>query len=58
MKPFIGLALQHYLKDESEGTDFYAVKNGYVSITPIQADLTAYHSLLSLQNWLDQEFTK
>ncbi len=45
-------------EDESEGTDFYAVKNGYVSITPIQADLTAYHSLLSLQNWLDQEFTK
>ena len=37
---------------------FYAVKNGYVSITPIQADLTAYHSLLSLQNWLEQEFTK
>lgn len=36
----------------SEGTDFYAVANGYVSITPIQADMTAHHSLVSLQQLL------
>ncbi|MEE6076530.1 5'/3'-nucleotidase SurE [Avibacterium gallinarum] len=40
---------------EQEGTDFHAVKNGYVSITPIQADMTAYHSLQSLQDWLKSE---
>ncbi|HDR1021256.1 TPA: 5'/3'-nucleotidase SurE [Pasteurella multocida] len=38
-----------------EGTDFHAVENGYVSITPIQADMTAHHSLQSLQDWLDSE---
>ena len=42
-------------EDEREGTDFHAVKNGYVSITPIQADLTAHHSLSALQDWLEQE---
>ena len=42
-------------EDESEGTDFHAVKNGYVAITPIQADLTAHHSLSALQDWLEQE---
>ena len=42
-------------EDESEGTDFHAVKNGYVSITPIQVDLTAHHSLSALQDWLEQE---
>ena len=42
-------------QDESEGTDFYAVKNGYVSITPIQADMTAHHSLQALQGWLECE---
>ena len=40
---------------EQEGTDFYAVKQGYVSITPIQADMTAHHSLQALQDWLKSE---
>lgn len=40
---------------EQEGTDFYAVRNGYVSITPIQADMTAHHSLAALQDWLKSE---
>lgn len=42
-------------ENESEGTDFHAVKNGYVSITPLQADMTAYHSLDALQYWLKSE---
>lgn len=29
--------------DRSDGTDFHAVENGYVSITPLQTDLT-YHN--------------
>ncbi|TCP94878.1 5'-nucleotidase /3'-nucleotidase /exopolyphosphatase [Cricetibacter osteomyelitidis] len=39
----------------SEGTDFHAVANNYVSITPIQADMTAHSSLQSLQQWLEKE---
>jgi 5'-nucleotidase len=31
--------------DNSEGTDVFAVKNGYVSITPLQLDLTDYSRL-------------
>lgn len=34
--------------DENEGTDFYAVKNHFVSITPIQSDITAHSSLAQL----------
>ncbi|MFC0308668.1 5'/3'-nucleotidase SurE [Gallibacterium trehalosifermentans] len=37
----------------SEGTDFYAVKQGFVSITPIQADMTAHHSLQAVEDWLN-----
>lgn len=39
-------------QDAGEGTDFYAVRNGYVSITPIQVDLTRHESLASLNEWL------
>lgn len=35
--------------EEGEGTDFFAIKNGFVSVTPIQADMTAYQSLTELQ---------
>lgn len=34
--------------DETEGTDFYAIKHNFVSITPVQADMTAYQSLTQL----------
>jgi len=39
-------------QDAGEGTDFHAVKQHYVSITPLQIDLTRYNSLAELNNWL------
>jgi 5'-nucleotidase len=34
-----------------EGTDFGALAEGYVSITPLQLDLTAYKALERLKMW-------
>ncbi|MDA9557459.1 5'/3'-nucleotidase SurE [Vibrio sp.] len=39
--------------DAGEGTDFYAVEQGYVSLTPLQVDLTAHESLLTMESWLE-----
>lgn len=39
--------------DAGEGTDFYAVANGFASVTPLQIDMTAYRSLQPLQQWLE-----
>jgi len=39
-------------QDAGEGTDFHAVNEHYVSITPLQIDLTRYDSLTELSNWL------
>ncbi len=39
-------------QDAGEGTDFYAINNGYVSVTPLQLDLTWYDRLETLDNWL------
>ncbi|VEI47435.1 stationary phase survival protein SurE [Actinobacillus equuli] len=36
--------------DASEGTDFYALEHDYVSITPIQADMTAHYSIQALED--------
>ncbi len=41
-------------QDAGPGTDFYAVRNGYVSITPLQVDLTRHQALDSVARWLGQ----
>jgi 5'-nucleotidase len=38
--------------DAGDGTDFHAVENGYVSITPLQIDLTNRDQLVDLGTWL------
>jgi 5'-nucleotidase len=38
--------------DAGEGTDFHAVANNYVSITPLQIDLTHTAQLGALKDWL------
>jgi 5'-nucleotidase len=40
-------------QDAGEGTDFYAVKQGYVSVTPLQIDLTHHPSIHSTAQWLE-----
>ena len=39
-------------QDAGEGTDFYAVEQKFISITPLQTDLTRYDSLHYLEGWL------
>ncbi|NUY82528.1 5'/3'-nucleotidase SurE [Flavobacterium sp. MAH-1] len=37
--------------DKGEDTDEWALKNGYVSVVPVQFDLTAYHAMQQLNSW-------
>ena len=39
-------------QDAGEGTDFFAVRHGFVSVTPIQVDLTRYDALDKVAGWL------
>ncbi|MDO9142535.1 MAG: 5'/3'-nucleotidase SurE [Methylobacter sp.] len=42
-------------QDAGPGTDFYAVNAGFVSVTPLQLDLTWYDRLNALVDWLPKE---
>ncbi len=42
-------------QDAGPGTDFYAIRQGYVSVTPLQIDLTRYDSIDALASWLPGE---
>lgn len=38
--------------DAGPGTDFHAVANNYVSVTPIQVDMTLHEAMHGLEEWL------
>ena len=40
-------------QDAGEGTDFHAVRNGFVSVTPIQVDLTRHNAIPRVAEWLE-----
>ena len=39
--------------DNGEGTDFYAIANNFVSVTPLQIDLTKYSEVKQVSEWLE-----
>jgi 5'-nucleotidase len=39
-------------QDAGEGTDFYAVENDYVSVTPLKIDLTNHQRIEAVDTWL------
>jgi len=42
-------------QDAGPGTDFYAINAGFVSVTPLQLDLTWYERINDLKAWLPKE---
>jgi len=40
-------------QDAGPGTDFDAVARGYVSVTPLQVDLTRHGALPGVASWLE-----
>ena len=45
-------------QDAGPGTDFDAIRNGFVSITPLQLDLTRHEHIERLCDWLATEIDK
>jgi len=41
-------------QDAGPGTDFHAIRRGYISITPIHVDLTRYQALEQVSGWVSE----
>ncbi|WP_167398285.1 5'/3'-nucleotidase SurE [Flavobacterium crocinum] len=50
-KDYYWLAGKFVNEDQGEDTDEWALANGYVSVVPVQFDLTAHHSIQQLNTW-------
>lgn len=51
-KAIYWIGLPGETQDAGPGTDFHAVKNKYVSLTPLQVDLTAHDTIQTLADWV------
>ncbi len=51
-RPIYWVGLAGPGEDAGPGTDFHAVANGFVSVTPLQVDLTRHSALDGLRGWL------
>ena len=50
-KDYYWLAGEFVNQDLGEDTDEWALSNGFVSVVPVQFDMTAYHAMQPLNNW-------
>ena len=51
-KSYYWLTGQFVNNDQGEDTDIWALENGYVSIVPVQFDLTHHHAITHInKNW-------
>jgi len=42
-------------KEEGPGTDFHAIRHGFVSVTPLHVDLTRHSAMPELSKWLAEK---
>lgn len=50
-RPYYWLTGQFQNNDKGEDTDVWALEQGYVSVVPVQFDLTAHHAIPFLNSW-------
>jgi 5'-nucleotidase len=50
-RPYYWLTGVFQNNDHGEDTDVWALENNYVSIVPVQFDMTAHHAISVLNGW-------
>ena len=50
-RPYYWLTGEFQLDDQGEDTDVWALEHNYVSVVPVQFDMTAHHAISLLNGW-------
>jgi len=50
-KPYFWIGEEYFNVNSVEGTDYHAVKAGYVSVTPLRSDMTDHQALTAIESW-------
>ncbi len=50
-KPYFWIGEEYFNVNSVEGTDYHAVKSGFVSVTPLRSDMTDHRALTAIETW-------
>jgi 5'-nucleotidase len=50
-KPYYWIGEQYFRSASEDGTDYRAIEDGYVSITPLRSDMTDHNALTQIGSW-------
>jgi 5'-nucleotidase len=50
-KPYFWIGEEYFSTNSAEGTDYYAIELGYVSVTPIRSDMTDHQAITAIETW-------
>ena len=50
-KPYFWIGEEYFNTNSADGTDYYAIDSGYISVTPLRSDMTDHHALTAIETW-------
>src|SRR6266705_3157648 len=50
-KPYFWIGEQYFRSNAEDGTDYRAIEQGFVSVTPLKSDMTDHQALASIDSW-------
>jgi 5'-nucleotidase len=51
-KPYFWIGEEYFASDSAvDGTDYQAIEQGYISVTPLKSDMTDHRALTAIETW-------
>jgi 5'-nucleotidase len=50
-KPYFWIGEQYFRSNSEDGTDYRAIEEGYISVTPLKSDMTDHGALTQIGSW-------
>jgi 5'-nucleotidase len=50
-KPYYWIGEEYFPSDSADGTDYQAIEQGCVSVTPLKSDMTDHRALTAIETW-------
>ena len=50
-KPYFWIGEQYFRSNAEDGTDYRAIEDGYISVTPLRSDMTDHGALTAIDSW-------
>ena len=50
-KPYFWIGEEYFSTNSADGTDYQAIEQGYISVTPLKSDMTDHRALTAIESW-------